>query len=132
MGLHEHYEYLSNPEWKDGTPAGFFLEDDERPGRVYRAAQSKTPPMRVRECSDLDYGEAIVVEYEDYQLKAGKEMFGQDMDPCVRLVFHPKDARFLTVALIEALRTGGDVVAERLGKVIDEVYEEGPPDDDPV
>lgn len=113
---------MSENEWKDAKPVGFYLERD-KPGRVYRADR-KGPPMQIRECSEWDYGEAIVVEYEDMVLRAGKEMFGQDTDTIERLCFAVSDARFLTVALIEALASGGDVVAERLRAVLDQHHEE--------
>lgn len=109
-------------EWKEATPVGFYLEQD-KPGRVYRADR-QGPPMQVRECSDWDYGEAIVVEYEDMVLRAGKEMFDQETDTIGRLCFAVSDARFLTVALIEALASGGDVVAERLRAVLTDHHEE--------
>lgn len=114
-------------EWKEAIPAGFYLEKD-KPGRVYRA-KIDGPPMRIKKCEDWDYGDGIAVEYEDMVKQAGGEMLGQEIDSTVRLLFQPSDARFLVVGLIEALATGGDVIAKRLSEVLDQVHEEGPPEE---
>ena len=109
-------------EWKEGIPSAYYLEND-KPGRVYRATK-KGPPMQVKECSEWDYGGQIVIEFEDGVKAAAKEVFGEDVDPTVRFVFHPSDARFLTVSLIDALESGGDVVAKKLKNALVDFWEE--------
>lgn len=116
-------------EWKDITPAAFYLEEDQ-PGRVFRA-ETKGPPLQYRPIPEFESSNSamVVVEFEDCVARASIEMYGErakasGYENPARFAFQARDARFLAVALIKALAEGGDTVAYKLDELLMELRDE--------
>ena len=99
-------------EWKYATPIAY----DLKTCKVFHGAYSPSPPLRVKETSQYDERDCIVIEFENDE-KIASIMLGfspKDMDTHTRLALKPSCARKLCCHLIEALADSGDSVANRI------------------